>query len=449
MQLGLKRLFCASNASEPISNSFKSKARYKDFIKQIHPDVIFTAPEKVREENLRSQKRLNTYLENLKKNSGTDHVLLKFYCPEKTTVKAKKYYYFEVKQNKLHAMANNTIKENLINQTYDRLANSLSEVRLEHDPLEKKQKKNEREDIHETISILGAKNNLPFEQQNPDLRFKDSKKREDYQKESGMLNQILRNYEANMTKDKIYDMLNKEQFFYEKGLSHKKQFAKDIIENLDFVKADQVLVSSFLDPKFFYVSEEITDEMQLEFHDNLEQSQEKSFDKITLLTKIMDMLESANPDVKILVKDGWGSDIPGFIGIDYKCNFETFLEYIRDNLPKVTSEKKIYLNQLENINDIKEKLLKNFQILEIKLPDIKNNLEHMELFMTRLAKHVLELVDLKDPKIIRKLKVLRLSMVENTQDALVSKLRVEKNMIYQKWNFDNNEFVEYIKSISK
>lgn len=161
------------------------------------------------------------------------------------------------------------------------------------------------------------------------------------------------------------------------------------------------------------------------------------------------MLESANPDVKILIKDGWDSDIPGFLGIDYRCNFGSFVEYIRDNLPKVISEKRIYLNQLENIEELKEKITKNYEILEVNLPTINNDLEQMELFVTRLEKHLLELVDLKDPKIVRKLKVLRIFMVENTQDEMVSKLRADQNKIYLKWNFDNNEFIEYIKKISE
>ena len=50
--------------------NLKSKANLSEFYKTIHPDVLGTAPEKVKEENLRSLKKLNAYLDNLSNNSG-------------------------------------------------------------------------------------------------------------------------------------------------------------------------------------------------------------------------------------------------------------------------------------------------------------------------------------------------------------------------------------------
>jgi hypothetical protein len=116
----IKRHF-STPAGATLSSSFKAKANYKEFIKQVHPDVIFTAPEKVKEENLRSIKRLNTYIENLKKNAGVDDLLLKFYTPEKSTVKAKKFYYFEVKLGKFVPNAPQPLRDSHINSSYDRL----------------------------------------------------------------------------------------------------------------------------------------------------------------------------------------------------------------------------------------------------------------------------------------------------------------------------------------
>lgn len=189
---------------------------------------------------------------------------------------------------------------------------------------------------------LGYRREMPDEQSNPEYKIKDSKKRQDYLKETETINKYIRNYEINMTKDKIHNMLNEELFFYERGLSHKKHFAKEIIENLDFMKADEVLVSTFIDPKFFYIDQSLTDENILEFHNSIENTFGKNFDKITVLTKLMERFDSHSPDIQILLKKGFGSDVPGFIGVDYQSSFEEFITYVNENFPIVLSEKKEY-----------------------------------------------------------------------------------------------------------
>ena len=67
----------------------------RDFYKYVHPDILHNAPERVREENSRSMQLLNTYMNKLKKNEGSEGIEVKFYTPEKTTRKNKKYFFFK------------------------------------------------------------------------------------------------------------------------------------------------------------------------------------------------------------------------------------------------------------------------------------------------------------------------------------------------------------------
>lgn len=72
------------------------KATVKDLYRNIHPDILQNAPERVRNENQRSLTILNNYITNMDNNGGNQYVKLKFYTPEKTTRKNKKYFYFEL-----------------------------------------------------------------------------------------------------------------------------------------------------------------------------------------------------------------------------------------------------------------------------------------------------------------------------------------------------------------
>lgn len=66
-----------------------SKSRLTDFYKNIHPDVLHNAPEKVKEENLRSLKILNSYLDGLSQNKGVSFQALTFHAPEKDNKKPR------------------------------------------------------------------------------------------------------------------------------------------------------------------------------------------------------------------------------------------------------------------------------------------------------------------------------------------------------------------------
>ncbi len=78
-----------------LSVSLETRKQLKEFYKVIHPDVLLNAPKKVFEENDRSLKVLNNYLDNIRSNKGNRGLLLKFYAPEKEK-KNKKYFYFEI-----------------------------------------------------------------------------------------------------------------------------------------------------------------------------------------------------------------------------------------------------------------------------------------------------------------------------------------------------------------
>lgn len=69
----------------------------RDFYKYVHPDILHTAPERVREENSRSMQALNGFMDKLRKNEGSPAVEVRFYTPEKTSRKNKRYFFFKAK----------------------------------------------------------------------------------------------------------------------------------------------------------------------------------------------------------------------------------------------------------------------------------------------------------------------------------------------------------------
>jgi hypothetical protein len=95
------------------ANSFKSRSFIKDFYKYVHPDILHGAPERVKEENGRSMQILNSYLDKLKKNEGCETVEVKFYTPEKTNRKNKKYFFFKARLDSFSSNLNDPDLESL------------------------------------------------------------------------------------------------------------------------------------------------------------------------------------------------------------------------------------------------------------------------------------------------------------------------------------------------
>ena len=97
-------LFLCKRFSEA-SSQISTKSRLTEFYKKIHPDVLYNAPEKIKEENLRSLKILNSYFDALSQNKGVPEYLLTFHAPEKDNKKAKKFYEFKISLDPLRSEA--------------------------------------------------------------------------------------------------------------------------------------------------------------------------------------------------------------------------------------------------------------------------------------------------------------------------------------------------------
>lgn len=121
-------LLLVKRLQNPIS--IETKRSYKEFHKFIHPDLMQKAPLQVKEENQRSLKMLNDYLDNLKQNKGAKQIKLKFYAPEKQNEKSKKFLFFETKLDPVPP----SLSEEMISVHYDKaitlLANNLKAVQI-------------------------------------------------------------------------------------------------------------------------------------------------------------------------------------------------------------------------------------------------------------------------------------------------------------------------------
>ena len=82
------------------NSSFEGRASLKEFYKNIHPDILSNAPDQVREQNMRSLKILNDYMDKLRKNQGSEPVAVQFYTPEHSTSKMNKFLFMDLKLEK-------------------------------------------------------------------------------------------------------------------------------------------------------------------------------------------------------------------------------------------------------------------------------------------------------------------------------------------------------------
>eukprot|EP01017_Pseudomicrothorax_dubius_P021215 TRINITY_DN22902_c0_g1_i1.p1 TRINITY_DN22902_c0_g1~~TRINITY_DN22902_c0_g1_i1.p1 ORF type:complete len:121 (-),score=15.64 TRINITY_DN22902_c0_g1_i1:29-391(-) len=78
------------------STSFKGRSKLTEFYKLTHPDMLSNAPANVKEENLRSIKIINSYLDGLSRNQGVQAERVKLYLADKTNRKSRRFHSFEV-----------------------------------------------------------------------------------------------------------------------------------------------------------------------------------------------------------------------------------------------------------------------------------------------------------------------------------------------------------------
>lgn len=82
--------------SGSIGSTFKNKVRLTEFYKYIHPDLLNNAPERVKEENARSLKILNSYFDSCHQNQRAERSLIKFYIPDKTNKKSRNFQAMDI-----------------------------------------------------------------------------------------------------------------------------------------------------------------------------------------------------------------------------------------------------------------------------------------------------------------------------------------------------------------
>ena len=84
------------STSKSYASTFKIRARLTDFFKHVHPDQLHQAPNRIKEENLRSLTNFNAYIDAINQRKPIEGKQLKFFLSEKTNLKSKKFYSFVI-----------------------------------------------------------------------------------------------------------------------------------------------------------------------------------------------------------------------------------------------------------------------------------------------------------------------------------------------------------------
>ena len=109
----MKHLLRSITAKRFSTQTFESRISLKEFYKNVHPDILSNAPNPVKEENMRSLKLLNDYMDKLKKNLGSDAMSLKFYTPEDNLKKKRKFLHFELHLKRFESMMDEAVVRSL------------------------------------------------------------------------------------------------------------------------------------------------------------------------------------------------------------------------------------------------------------------------------------------------------------------------------------------------
>lgn len=362
----------------------ESRRAMKDFYKAIHPDLFERAPGKVKEENERSLKQLNNYMDCLKRNSGSTSVILKFYAANKDNVKSKKFLYFQVElpaflpnseedSLKLHEMA-----------AVKKLKTGLYTVQIQNNPFGEHAKKLKEANAEEEQQALN------WEKDYPELLVKSTSKME-REMEAKSIREVLRNEVSQRRHDQFRDMIErnlKKNFNYQ---SRATEAANEVYEDLESTKLQRKLIENEITQSMLFVDQKVHHDIVVEFLENLANAAEKDLQIKEALTAFKNFNAQNNNKARIMLSNRNGV-VPGIVIVDCKTSVKDALDYALKNIALALQKRTESYESSDSLNEFCDLLKSDFGVTAIDLDgafseavDIEDVVTKKALFLRKLS----------------------------------------------------------------
>jgi hypothetical protein len=407
-----------------------NKRSLKEFYKAIHPDLLEKAPLKVKEENERSLKLLNDYLDRIKHNAGSPKLALKFYAPNKDNEKSKKFLYFEID---LDSFISNTDADYLKiheSRVMNKLLSTITNVQLQNNPfgvVEKKPKGQE---------------SIQFEREMPELFVKSSSKQEKI-REVSRFKKIFNENIFEHQKEEVASEIRRNLMVMYPDIGEYDGIVEEMIGELSSDVLEKEMLDCKIDPKIFFVSAEIKPGKVHRFFRGLVDLVLMSKDDAKFYGKVQNFIQANQPRLKILV--GQKNEVmPTFIGVDADAPVRESLQFIASSITQSLEKRDEFSRNNSSIEKYRSEIEQKFGIKFIDLhsemgegPDSELSENKKYLFLKKVLK-VFKLIQDQNQRYPHTEGLhIKLTLGGETLDA-------KKKELALKWNFDEKKVVEFL-----
>lgn len=412
--------------------SLENKKNLKEFYRSIHPDILQTAPKKVKEENTRSLKLLNNYLDTLENNKRTKNINLKFYIPEKSNKKSKKYLFFETELESLNTENSEEISQIYYTKAIKKLMTNMKATQINHNPMKDKLIKKEKVDFEDPDV---------FVKKNPEILIKSSSKLASYKKLQ-KFNTEFNLHEKNRQKDLILQNIKRNLFLHYDNSNLSEKMQDEIYSDLTSSSLEKKMEELKVAPKIYFISENIVENEDLIFNffiNLLKKLRNKEF--AFQYEKLQHIFLAKDPKLKIMLNNKQNIT-PGFISINIDDSIEDSFFYIGENYQEAFEMRVNKIKEKSRLKELKEDLERNYHLQFIRLigetDDVKFEKYHTKqfLFLTKLENLIKEV----NKKYFFLLKGFKIFISEDCEKVIF-----EKKEIYLKWNFDLDKIIGILK----
>ncbi|EAS01049.2 hypothetical protein TTHERM_00316020 (macronuclear) [Tetrahymena thermophila SB210] len=383
-----------------LSSSFKSRSKLGEFYKNVHPDVLGNAPEKIKEENGRSLRQLNQYLDSLSQNQGAQQQKLVFYVPDKVNKKAKKYLQIEVRLNDLNPNVTQETLQLHMDQTIAILLNELKEVRIKTNPFLADQLKNQKDSSDaQNFVNEGEDEESVFQRYQQTMgpmkkheTFIESMEKKLYQ---GKLGSLIFQHINEYNYLKTIERIREEMYDMDKPSQKPLLWAKILADDTGYLINTEQLFSDLIDPRLIFIDETLNKQEIDQFMSTLIQDevqmQTKKFQKIK---EVFHHMENQSPQICLYVTRKYsGSDMPGFFSIPFNFNPDDIAKKYEEYAPSIIQARQEIDYLANKVDKLTKEIIKQFEIKDIKIPQAKNVEEYNQqiLFLKKLKKLILDI----------------------------------------------------------
>lgn len=360
----------------------------REFYRAIHPDLFEKAPAKVKEENERSLKQLNNYMDCLKKNQGSTSVLLKFYATNKDNAKAKKFLYFQVE---LPSFLANSAEDTLaLNETnaVKKLRTSLYSVQVANNPFAKHAKEVEEREFTEPN----------FEVAHPEAFIKSSSKMSRTKELFKMRDEFL-NMDVKKVDDQVISEIQRAIKMHYPTIRRSGDIAQEVHADLESQRALQSLQDAKIDLRIFYVDQTVEPSIITSFLEKTGERTKKDPAFQSQMKVIQSFCLQQGPKLKIMLGDKFGV-LPGMVVIDCREPPADSFGFATQKFDEALEMRATMFEgdaATRQINDFVGLLKKDFGLAEVRLSDIvidasvEDDTHKKSLFLKKLARVCMDL----------------------------------------------------------